>query len=149
MDDVQRILVVANRTAASEALLEVVRARAAAGPVDVHLVVPAAPTGLSRVLNPDDAPGDAVARMETARAMLAEATGREVTAAVGSADALAAVQDAINAQRFDEIVISTLPRRLSRWLHIDLPHKLTGLGLPVVHVRPDAPPVELRAHELT
>ena len=52
-------------------------------------------------------------------------------AIVGSHDPLAAVEDALNAGRYDEAIISTLPRRLSRWLHVDLPRKVAGLGLPV------------------
>ena len=47
---------------------------------------------------------------------------------------LAAIQDAVNLHGFDEIIISTLPTRVSRWLHLDLPSKLNGLGLPVTTV---------------
>jgi len=53
---------------------------------------------------------------------------------VGDANPLAAVADALNLEGFDEIVISTLPWRLSRWLRIDLLSKLRGLGVPVQHV---------------
>ena len=45
-----------------------------------------------------------------------------------------AIQDAVNMRGFDEIIISTLPVRVSRWLHTDLPSKLKGLGLPVTTV---------------
>ncbi|MGB0096538.1 MAG: hypothetical protein WBP81_28875 [Solirubrobacteraceae bacterium] len=42
--------------------------------------------------------------------------------------------DAVNLRGFDEIVLSTLPSRLSRWMRIDLPSKVRALGLPVLHV---------------
>ena len=45
-----------------------------------------------------------------------------------------AIEDAVNRGRYDEIIISTLPRRISRWLHLDLVSKARGLGLPVTHV---------------
>jgi hypothetical protein len=44
------------------------------------------------------------------------------------------VQDALNLQGFDEIILSTLPRRISRWLRVDLPSKVRALGKPVLHV---------------
>ena len=47
---------------------------------------------------------------------------------------LAAIQDAVNVHGFDEIILSTLPKRVSRWLRLDLPHKAAGLGLPVTTV---------------
>ena len=53
---------------------------------------------------------------------------------IGDAEPLAAIQDAINLHGFDEIIISTLPTRVSRWLKLDLPHKAAGLGLPVTTV---------------
>ena len=46
---------------------------------------------------------------------------------------------------YDEIIISTLPRRVSRWLRLDLVSKTHALGLPVTHVeapsKVDAPAV--------
>ena len=53
---------------------------------------------------------------------------------VGVSSPLDAIQDAVNIHGFDEIIISTLPTRVSRWLHLDLPSKLNGLGLPVTTV---------------
>jgi hypothetical protein len=60
--------------------------------------------------------------------------GGEVTGMVGSHDPLDAIQDAVNLHGFDEIILSTLPKRVSRWLHLDLPSKLNGLGLPVTTI---------------
>lgn len=107
-----------------------------------HLVVPAVPHGLHRLVDPEVA-GREVAheRLAAALVRLREAAGSEVTGEVGDADPMAAIQDALgHAGGFDEIIISTLPRRLSRWLHVDLPSKASGLGLPVTHVEArDAP----------
>ncbi len=58
---------------------------------------------------------------------------------MGDADPLAAVSDALHQRGFDEIIISTLPWRLSRWLRVDLPSKLRGLGVPVEHVEGSVP----------
>ena len=52
----------------------------------------------------------------------------------GVPEPLAAIQDAVNLHGFDELMISMLPKRVSRWLHLDLPHKAAGLGLPVTTV---------------
>ena len=60
--------------------------------------------------------------------------GGHVEGIVGDAEPLAAIQDAINLHGFDEIIISTLPTRVSRWLKLDLPSKAAGLGLPVTTV---------------
>ena len=40
---------------------------------------------------------------------------------VGVANPLDAVQDALNLHGFDEVILSALPARVSRWLHLDLP----------------------------
>jgi len=55
---------------------------------------------------------------------------------VGDSDPVAAVHDAINLNDFDEVIISTLSARLSRWLRLDLPSKVSGMGLPVTTVTP-------------
>jgi hypothetical protein len=130
-----RVLLVANRTAANLALVHAVRRRARESEAVFHLVVPATPQGLHRVVDPEVAGRAAAAeRLRAALPALSEAAGGEVTGHVGDANPLAAVSDALNLQGFDEIVISTLPWRVSRWLHIDLLSKLRGLGVPVHHV---------------
>jgi hypothetical protein len=53
---------------------------------------------------------------------------------MGDAEPLMAIQDAINLGNFDEIIISTLPLGVSRWLKLDLVSKTRALGLPVTHV---------------
>jgi hypothetical protein len=135
-----RVLVVANRTATTPALLDAVRARAAQGDADFHLVVPSHPHGLHRVVDPQDAGRDeSEAALAEALPALTEAAGEEVTGEVGDSEPLAAIQDALHLHGADEIIISTLPGRVSRWLRLDLVSKARGLGVPVTHVEAEVP----------
>lgn len=130
-----RVLVVANRTAATPGLIAAVRSRAAKGGCAFTLLVPNTVTGLDRIADPEDQ-GDSEAKgvLERALPLLEEAAGGRVEGMVGDPDPLTAIQDAVNLHGFDEIIVSTLPQRVSRWLHLDLPSKLKGLGLPVTTI---------------
>jgi hypothetical protein len=133
-----RVLVVANRTAATPALLEAVRERAARGSAAFTLLVPNTAHGLHRLVDPEDqSQSEAEETLELALPLLEQAAGGRVEGMVGDPEPLAAIQDAINIHGFDEIIISTLPSRVSRWLKLDLPHKVAGLGLPVTTVTAD------------
>ncbi|HEY2636720.1 MAG TPA: universal stress protein [Solirubrobacteraceae bacterium] len=137
-----RVLVVANRTAATDALLDAVRARAAAGDATFHLLVPATAHGLHKVVDPEESDRDeAQHALDEALPRLTQAAGGEVTGEVGDPEPLAAIQDAVNLHGFDEIIVSTLPRRVSRWLRLDLVSKARGLGLPLQHVEAADQPV--------
>ncbi len=130
-----RVLVVANRTAATPALVDAVRRRASEGPCRFTLLVPTVAHGLHRAADPEDqTPGEAENTLELAIPVLEEAAGSEVEGQLGVEEPLAAVEDAVNTGEFDEIILSTLPARVSRWLHLDLPRKVAGLGLPVTTV---------------
>ena len=130
-----RVLVVAHRTAATPALIEVVRERAARGPATFTLLVPNPAHGLHRVVDPEDQEdSEAQTVLDLALPLLEDAAGGHVEGMIGDAEPLNAIQDAVNLNGFDEIIISTLPKRVSRWLHIDLPSKANGLGLPVTTV---------------
>ena len=130
-----RILVVANKTAATPPLIEAVRERASRGPCEFTLLVPNATHGLHKVVDPEDqSQTEAETTIELALPLLEEAAGSPVDAMVGVPEPLAAIQDAVNLHGFDEIIISTLPTRVSRWMKMDLPSKLGGLGLPVTTV---------------
>jgi hypothetical protein len=134
-DQPARVLVVANRTAATPALLAAVRERAGSGPARFTLLVPNTSSGLERFADPEDhSDSDAQGTLELALPLLEEAVGGEVTGMVGSHDPLDAIQDAVNLHGFDEIILSTLPQRVSKWLKLDLPSKLNGLGLPVTTI---------------
>ncbi|MGI8579073.1 MAG: hypothetical protein ACR2K9_00760 [Solirubrobacteraceae bacterium] len=131
----RRVLVVAHQTAATQPLLEAVRERAARGGARFHLVVPASAHGLHRVVDPEDnGAGEAEDALRDALPLLTDAAGSEVTGEIGDGQPLSAIADAINRGEFDEIIVSTLPHRVSRWLKLDLVSKARGLGLPVSHV---------------
>lgn len=130
-----RVLIVAHKTAATPAVIEEVRDRAARGECEFTLLVPNSPHGLHRLVDPEDiGEGEARDTLELAIPLLSEAAGSPVAGLVGVAEPLAAIQDAVNLRGFDEIIISTLPTRVSRWARLDLPHKAAGLGLPVTTV---------------
>jgi hypothetical protein len=135
MESIARILVVANKTAATPPLLACVRERAAKGPCEFTLLVPNTTHGLHKLVDPEDqSHSEAEAVIELAIPLLEEAAGGPVDAMVGVPEPLAAIQDAVNVHGFDELIISTLPTRASKWLRLDLPSKAAGLGLPVTTV---------------
>lgn len=135
-----RVLVVAHKTAATEPLLEAVRERSHRGPCVFTLLVPNAAHGLHKVVDPEDqGASEAGAVLDEALPALSNAAGAPVEGILGDPDPVAAVQDAINLRGFDEIIISTLSPRVSRWLRLDLPSKVSGMGLPVKTVVPREP----------
>jgi len=141
MGEKAHVLVVANRTAESDELLAVLRERAQTTPTRYTLLVPATPHGVAWAADMDSGGEEAQAHMAQALERLAGA-GLEVDGMLGDADPIAAVQDAVNAGgQFDAVVVSTLPTHLSRWLKLDLPHRVERTtGLPVQHVEAAAAP---------
>lgn len=130
-----RILVVANRTAESPELLEALRSRASDGECSFTLLIPSTPHGIAWAADMHSG-GDEAEDHRNAFVDELREEGLNVDAAkVGDADPLAAIQDECNFGKYDEIIVSTLPLRASKWLHIDLPHKAGhATGLPVTHV---------------
>ncbi len=96
---------------------------------------------MHKVVDPQDA-GEQEANQALAGALpeLTEAAGAEVTGSIGDPEPLSAIQDAVNLGSYDEIIISTLPPRVSRWLRLDLVSKTRALGLPVTHVEASSDP---------
>jgi hypothetical protein len=135
MSEPANVLVVAHQTAATAPLIEAVRERAARSPARFHLVVPRQPHGLDRLADPEEH-GEGQARRVLADALpkLSAAADQDVMGDIGDAEPLSAIQDAINLGSYDEIIISTLPLGISRWLKLDLISKARALGLPVTHV---------------
>jgi hypothetical protein len=127
-----RVLILAHRTADSPQLMQAVSDRAALGPCHFTLLVPASARGLHRVVDPEDHGARAAETVITnALPLLTAAAGSAVTGRTGAHEPLAAVQDALNLLGFDEVIVSMLPARLSRWLRLDLPSKIRALGVPV------------------
>ena len=144
MPEQASVLVVAHQTAATSGLLEAVHERAQRGPAKFHLVVPRMPHGMHKVVDPQDTGhDDAQYVLDDALPKLSEAAGGEVTGSLGDPEPLMAIQDAVNLGHYDEIIISTLPMRISRWLKLDLVSKTKGLGLPVTHIEQVESPAEV------
>jgi hypothetical protein len=130
-----RVLVVAHKTAATPGLLDAVRERAGRGPARFTLLVPNAPHGLHKLVDPEDTESsEADQVLALALPLLEEAAGGPVEGLVGVASPIEAIHDALNIHGFDEIIISTLPARVSKWMRLDLPSKVAGLGLPVTTI---------------
>ena len=121
-----RVLIVAHRTAATPRLIEAVRARAASGPCTFTLLVPRG------YWDPDTE--SAATTIELAVPLLSGAAGRPVEALIGDVDPYEAVKAALEANGYDEVIVSTLPERVSHWLRRDLPSRVQKLGVPVTVV---------------
>ncbi len=138
----RRYLVVANQTLGGEHLAEKVRACLAAGPSTFHVVVPATQPRDHAVWTEGEARAIAQRRLERALERFAK-MGAEAEGEVGDEQPLDAIADAMRDQDFDEVILSTLPPGLSRWLKQDLPHRVErGCGVPVTHVVGEPEPAE-------
>jgi hypothetical protein len=125
-----RVLVVANRTADSEEVHAALVDRARRGPIDVTLLAPAT----WEVVDPHGGRQSASRRLNAALTRLSDA-GIAARGMVGDPDPVAAVRDVWDAERFDEVIVATLPAHVSRWLHLDLPRRVEQLtGRPTTHV---------------
>lgn len=142
------VLVVANVTATSPELVAALSERAKRDHCRFTLVVPAPVPGVEGREQAQRTLEDKLTRLRK--------EGLEVEGAIGDHDPLAAATEAYDPQRFDEIVISTLPTGTSKWLQVDLPHRIErATGVPVMHVvaqpprpEPHVEHVEKQATEL-
>jgi hypothetical protein len=144
---VGRYLVVANQTLGGEPLLNEIRSRIAAGPSSFYVLVPAIPASVSTLHEVVAGPETAV-YLETRSGLIereeklrhrAEATsqsrlsqlmtqiradGAEAEGDIGDTDPVKAIEAVMASGPFDEIIISTLPLGVSRWLRLDVPHRV-------------------------
>lgn len=152
---VRRYLIVANQTLSSAGLTAAIRERHLTGTAEFHVLVPASPAGGSGTsfvgdpfsgyggVDPDtidamrsEAAQAAAERLRSHESQL-EQLGANFTSEVGPADPFQAIMQVMSRSSFDEIVISTLPQRLSRWLHVDLPRRVErATHLPVAVFTP-------------
>jgi hypothetical protein len=130
----RRYLVVANQTLGGEPLLRAIRACRKSGPSSFHVLVPATPVSEHGTWTEGKARTVATERLEQMLALLRD-EGAPATGEVGDANPLLAIDDALRHQEIDEIIISTLPPGISRWLRQDLVHRVTRrFDRPVTHV---------------
>jgi hypothetical protein len=124
--EVRRVLIVANRTAATPTLLDRVKQLAGERPSAFSLLIP------------DSAKSEHTDwTLELALPLLERAAGGEVEGLTGGDDAFEAIRQAVSGGGYDEVLISTLPERVSKWLRRDLPRRVEALGVPVTVVTPD------------
>ena len=131
-----QVLVVAHRTAATPALLDAVRTRAAQSAASFHLLVPnpaqhAEITDAERRSHHQE--GEQV--LEFALPLLEQAAGGAVEGSVSARhDPMDVIEEALHDGEFHEVILSTLPHHISDWLHADLRHRIEHLGVPVTTV---------------
>jgi hypothetical protein len=132
-------LIVANQTLTSQSLTDAIKARLADGPVRTHVVVPLSP--VDRKLTWDETESRRVAqeRLDEVIGRLRE-MGAEADGEVGDRDPVMAVRDALRGREVDEVIVSTLPKGMSRWLGEDVPSRLRDAVPVTVTVVTQEPP---------
>ncbi|MEA2217640.1 MAG: hypothetical protein QOJ35_266 [Solirubrobacteraceae bacterium] len=132
-----RVLVVTDRDAATPALLDTIRGRAARGAAEFRVLVPNPARAEWHVAHP--LRHDKITAAETVLAaalpLIEQAAGHAVDGVVSIRhDPMDAIEETLLDSPFDEIILATAPHDLERWLHVDLPHRVAHLGLPVTTV---------------
>lgn len=133
-------LVVAHQTLDSPQLLEAMRERASRGPATFHLVVPER-HDQGFVWNEGQVRLAAHKRLEEARLRFLD-VGFAVTGEVGHTNPVQSVHNVLRREHpdhFDEIIVSMLPSKVSRWLGMDVPGRIQkGTKVPVTSLTASA-----------
>jgi uncharacterized membrane-anchored protein len=128
-----RILVVANKAAATPALVEAVRMRAAAGAAEFVLLVPNPAHVAFDRNSPDLSEGDAL--LAETLPELEEAAGSEMEGRLAtSPNAYDDIVQELDGGGYSEIILETPPSHVSHWLHVDLRERIAHLGYPLTTV---------------
>jgi uncharacterized membrane-anchored protein len=140
------VLVLTDRTAATPALLTAIRERVAHGPIHARVLVPNPAPAEWHPRHPErhDKVDGARRVLEAALPPIEEAVGGAVGGYVSIRhDPMDAIEETLQDEPFDELIIATTPHHIEGWLHVDLPHRASHLGLPVTSVSPDGPVAEV------
>jgi hypothetical protein len=150
----RRVLVVANQTIGGPELRRELERRVQAGECSFHVVVPntaaanyhvvpaagglvpmpTLATGYGGPATDEEATEEAQGRLQDVLAELGE-LGARAEGSLGRADPVEAVGDVLATGHFDEVVVATLPKRVSRWLGSGVPDQIgRRFGLPVTTV---------------
>ena len=134
MSEPRKVLVVANETVTGQPLIDAVKRRADAGPIEVHVICPQNQPQHGYVIYDDTIRGAAENRLAMTLAQLRE-VGVAATGDVEDPDPYSAIMDAVGERDYDEIVISTHPDTRSGWLRSDLIGRVqASTDMPVHHV---------------
>lgn len=136
----RRYLVVANQTLGGPQLTLKIREAVARGPCTFHFLVPATPPQDHATWTEGEAGALAEERLGSALSGARE-LGVEADGSVGDPNPVQAIADVLATSDVDEIIVSTLPAGISRWLRLDLLHRVERrFDLPVTHVIGEAEP---------
>ncbi len=138
------VLVVSDGAVATPALLDAIRGRAARAPAGFRLLIPNPAPAEWHPTHPERHDKVTEAEQVLARALplVEEAAGSPVGGSVSIRhDAMDAIEETLRTGQFDEIMLATHPHGVSSWLHVDLPHRIARLGLPVTTLTTEHRPV--------
>jgi nucleotide-binding universal stress UspA family protein len=131
-------LVVANQTLPGQPLAAVARERIAGGDCAFYVVVPLTPVSHGATWDEHESAQAARGRLAAFLGVL-RAEGVKADGEIGDRDPIQAVRDVLRARTVDEIILSTLPPRISRWLQLDVPSQLArAVEVPVTVISQEA-----------